>query len=73
MLSFNSLVGVAKSNILINISLHSVPPIGCLEIMVYFIPSGMNGISGLVSLMKYLILQPLDVRHIDLSQIYDWF
>jgi hypothetical protein len=73
MLGFNSLAGVAKSNILINISLHSVPPIGCLEIMVYFIPSEMNGISGLVSLMKYLILQPLDVRHIDLSQIYDWF
>jgi hypothetical protein len=31
--------------------------------MVHLIPSGMNGISGFVSLMKYLILQLLDVRH----------
>jgi hypothetical protein len=63
MLGLDSLIGVTKSNILSNISLHSIPPIGCLEIMVLLIPSWMNGISGLVSLMKYRDLQLIDVRH----------
>jgi hypothetical protein len=63
MLGFDSLTSVAKGNILGNVSLHTVPPISGLEIMVHLIPSRMNGISGLVSLMKYLILQLPDVRH----------
>jgi hypothetical protein len=63
MLGFDSLTSVVKGNILGNISLHTIPPISGLEIMVHLIPSGMNGISGLVSLMKYLILQLLDARH----------
>jgi hypothetical protein len=63
MLSFNSLTSVAKSNILGNVSLHTISPISGLEIMVHFIPSWMNGISGLMCFMKYLILQHLDVRH----------
>jgi hypothetical protein len=67
MLDFNSLTSVTKSNIFDNISLHTIPPISSLEIMVHLIPSWMNGISGLVSLTKYLILQLLDVRHTDPS------
>jgi hypothetical protein len=39
MLDFDSLTCVAKSNIHGNMSLNSVPPIGCLEIMVLLIPS----------------------------------
>jgi hypothetical protein len=35
--------------------------------MVHLIPSWVNGISGLVSLMKYLILQFLNIRHTDPS------
>jgi hypothetical protein len=65
MLDLDSLTGVIKGNILGNISLHSIPTISCLEIVVHLIPSSMIGISGLVSLMKYLILQLLDVRHTD--------
>jgi hypothetical protein len=61
MLGLDSLTGVTKDNI----SLHSIPPIGCLEIMIHLIPSWMNRISGLVSLTKYLILQLFDVRHTD--------
>jgi hypothetical protein len=56
MLSLSSLTVVAKGNILGNISLHSIPLIGCLEISVHLIPLWMNGISGLVSLSKYLVL-----------------
>jgi hypothetical protein len=67
MLDLDSLTCVAKSNILGNISLNSVPPIVCLEIMVHLIPSEMNGISGLMSLSEYLILQFFDVRHTNLS------
>jgi hypothetical protein len=67
MLRLDSLTGVTKSNILDNISLHPIPPISCLEITVPIIPSKMNGISGLMSLSKYLILQFLDIRHIDPS------
>jgi hypothetical protein len=52
-----------KGNILGNFSLHSIAPIGCLEVFVHLIPSWMIGISGIVSLLKYLILQFLDVRH----------
>jgi hypothetical protein len=63
MLGFDSLTCATNSNILGNISLNFIPPIGCLEIMEHLIPSWMNGISGLVSLSKYLILQFLDVRH----------
>jgi hypothetical protein len=63
MLSLHSLIGVTKGNILKNISLHSIPPIGCLVVTVYLIPSWMNGISRLVSLSKKFILQFLDVRH----------
>jgi hypothetical protein len=63
MLGFNSLTGVTESNILGNIPLHTIPPISGLEIMVHCIPSWMNGISGLMSLMKYLILQLSDIRH----------
>jgi hypothetical protein len=63
MLDFDSLTSVAKGSILSNISLHTIPPISGLEIMVYLIPSGMNGISGLMCLMKYLILQLINVRH----------
>jgi hypothetical protein len=39
MLSFDSLTSVTKSNILDNISLHTIPPISGLEIMVHLIPS----------------------------------
>jgi hypothetical protein len=63
MLGLDSLTVVTKGNILGNISLHSVSPIGYLEIMVHLIPSRMNGISRIVSLSKYLIFQFLDVRH----------
>jgi hypothetical protein len=63
MLGLDSLTGVTEGNILGNISLHSVPPIGCLEIMEHLIPSWMNGISGHVGLSKYLILHFLDIRH----------
>jgi hypothetical protein len=52
-LALDSLTGVTKGNI----SLHPMPPIGCLEIMVHLIPHLMNGTSGLVSLLKYLVLQ----------------
>jgi hypothetical protein len=69
MLDFALLTSVAKSNILDNISLHPIPPISGLEITVHLIPSWMNGISGFVSLMKYLIFQLLDVRHTDPSFI----
>jgi hypothetical protein len=67
MLDFDSLTSVTKSNILGNVSLHNIPPIIGLEIMIDLILSWMNGISRLVSLMKYLILQLLDVRHTDPS------
>jgi hypothetical protein len=67
MLGFDSLSGVAKSNLLGNVSLHSTPPIGCLEVMVHLIPSWMNGISELMTLSKYLILQSHNIRHIDPS------
>jgi hypothetical protein len=63
MLSLDSLIGLANGNILGDISLFSVPPISCFEIIVHPIPSYMNGISGLMSLSKYLILQLLDIRH----------
>jgi hypothetical protein len=59
----DSLTSVAKSNILGNVSVHSVPPLSGLEIMVHFILSSMNGISRLMCFMKYLILQLLDARH----------
>jgi hypothetical protein len=57
MFSLDSLISVSKSNILGNVSLHSIPPIGGLEIMVHLIPSWINGISILMCLTKYLILQ----------------
>jgi hypothetical protein len=63
MFSLDSLTSVAKGNILGNVSLHSIPPISVLEIMVHLIPSWMNGISKLMRFMKYLILPFLDVRH----------
>jgi hypothetical protein len=63
MFSLDSLTSVVKSNILGSISLHSIPPIGGLEIVAHLIPSWMNGISRLMRLMKYLILQLLDARH----------
>jgi hypothetical protein len=65
MFSLDSLTSVAKSNILSNISLHSIPPISGLEIMVHHIPFWVNGISRLMHLMKYHILQLLDARHTD--------
>jgi hypothetical protein len=67
MLGLDSLTGVTKGNILGNISLHSIPPMSCLEILIHLIPSWMNVISRLVSLSKYLVLQLLDVRHTDPS------
>jgi hypothetical protein len=63
MLGLDSLTHVTKSNIHNNISFCSIPSIGCPEIMVNLILSWMNGIRGLVSLSKYLILQFLDVGH----------
>jgi hypothetical protein len=69
MLGFDSLTNVAKSNILSNVSLHAIPPISGLEIMVHIISFQMNGISGLMSLMKYLILQLLDIRHTNPSLV----
>jgi hypothetical protein len=56
MLGLDSLIGVAKGNILGNISLHTIPPISGLEIVIHLIPSWMNEISRFVSLTKYPIL-----------------
>jgi hypothetical protein len=63
MFSLDSLTSVAKSNILGNVSLHSIPSISGLEIVVHLIPSWMNGISRLMCLTKDLIIQRLDARH----------
>jgi hypothetical protein len=63
MFGIDSLTSVAKGYILSNVSLHSIPPISGLEIVVHLIPSWMNGISRLMRFTKYLILQLLDVRH----------
>jgi hypothetical protein len=67
MLGLDYLIGVAKGDILGNISLHSIPPIGYLEIVVHHIPSWINGISGLVGFLKYLVLQLIDIRHTNTS------
>jgi hypothetical protein len=67
MFSFDSLTSVAKSNILGNVPLHTIPPISGLQIMVHLIPSWMNGISKLMCFIKYLIFQLLDVRDPDPS------
>jgi hypothetical protein len=69
MFSLDSVTSVAKSNILDNISLHSIPPTIGFEIMVHLIPSLMNGISRLMCFMKYLVLQLLDVRHTNPSLV----
>jgi hypothetical protein len=63
MFSHDSLTCVAKSNILDNVSHHSIPPISGLEIVVHLIPTWMSGISILMRFMKYLLLQHLDARH----------
>jgi hypothetical protein len=63
MFGLDSLTSVTKSYILGNVSLHSIPPISGLEIVVHLISSWMNGISKLMHFMKYLILQLLEVRH----------
>jgi hypothetical protein len=63
MFSLDSPTSVTKSNILGNVSLHSIPPISGLEIMVHLIPSSMNIISRLMRFTKYLTLQLLDARH----------
>jgi hypothetical protein len=63
MFGLHSLISVTKSNILGNVSLHSIPPLCGLEIMVHLVPSWMNGISRLMRFTKYLILQFLDVGH----------
>jgi hypothetical protein len=67
MLCLDSLTGIAKGNIFFNISLHLVPLVGCLEVFVHLIPSWMNGIRGIVSLSKYLILQFFNVMHMNPS------
>jgi hypothetical protein len=69
MFGLDSLTSVAKSNILGNVSLNSIPRISGLEIMVHLIPSWMNGISRLMRFMKYLILQFLDVRNTNSSLV----
>jgi hypothetical protein len=48
------LTSVTKGNILGSVSLHTVPSISGLEIMVHLIPTGMNGISRLTCFTKYL-------------------
>jgi hypothetical protein len=67
MLSFDSLTSVTKSNIFGDISIHTIPPISVLDIMVHLIPYWMSGISGSMCFKRYLILQLLDVRHTDPS------
>jgi hypothetical protein len=69
MFSLDSPTSIVKSNILGNVSLHSIPPICGLEIMVHLIPSWMNGIGKLMCLMKYLVLQFLDVRQTNPSLV----
>jgi hypothetical protein len=69
MFSLDSLTSVTKSNILGNVSLHFIPLISGLEIMVHLVSSWMNGISRLMGFTKYLILQFLDVRHTNSSLV----
>jgi hypothetical protein len=71
MLDFNSLASVAKGNILGNISLHTIPPIGCLEVIVHLFPSWVYGISGLVDVTLLLLDVMLYLLHlpVDLFQI----
>jgi hypothetical protein len=59
MLGLDFLAGVAKINILSNISLHSISPTCCLKISVHLIPSWVNGQSRLVSLSVYLTFNSL--------------
>jgi hypothetical protein len=69
MFGLDSLTSVAKGYILGNVSLHSIPPISGLEIVVHLISSWMNGISRLMRFMKYFILQLLDVTHTNPSLV----
>jgi hypothetical protein len=50
MFGLDSLTSVAKSYILGNVSLHSIPPISGLEVMLHLIPSWMNGVGRLMRL-----------------------
>jgi hypothetical protein len=63
MFSLDLLTIVTKSYVFGNVSLHSIPPISGLEIVVHLISSWMNGIRRLMRFMKYLILQLLEVRN----------
>jgi hypothetical protein len=67
MLYLDSLTGVTKGHIFYNISFHTIPQVGCLEILVHLIPSWMIGISRIVSLSLYHILQLFNIRHINPS------
>jgi hypothetical protein len=69
MFSLDLLTSVTTSNILGSISLHSIPPISGIEILVHLIPSRIHEISTLMCFTKYLVLQFLDVRHTNLSLI----
>jgi hypothetical protein len=65
MFSLDSLTSITKSNILGNVSLHFIPPISGLKIMVHLIPSWMNGISRLMR-----IDNSSDTTSIALSKIF---
>jgi hypothetical protein len=65
MLCFHSLIGVTKCYVLSYITLHLVPQVGKLEILIHFISSRVNGVCRIMSFSEYEVLNFLIIRYTD--------
>jgi hypothetical protein len=63
MLCFHPLTCVTKCYVLGYVTLHPVPPVGKLEILIHFISSGVNGVCQIMSFSEYDVLNFLIIRY----------
>jgi hypothetical protein len=62
---FHSLTCVTNRYILSYVMLHTIPPVGKLEILMHFISSGVNRVCRIMSFSKYEVLNFLIIRYTD--------
>jgi hypothetical protein len=63
MFCFHPLTRVTKRYVLGYATLHPVPPVGKLEILIHFVSSGVNGACRIMSFSEYDVLNLLIIRY----------
>jgi hypothetical protein len=68
----HSLTCITKCHIFFHITLHSIPTVGCLEILIHLVASWVDEVCRIMSFSEYYILAFLDIGYTNPSFVPEY-